>query len=170
MPVRINWPLLTATVCPNIGGLVSGFITQQNISWYETLNRSKIIPPNWLFAPVWTTLYCTMGYSSYLVWRDAGGFQEAAVPLSVYGINLALNWSWSPLFFGTHNIKWALYEIVALSVSTATLGIVFYNVNPVAGYLIIPYFVWTCLATTFNYVIYRDNKQLSAEKTEEKKK
>jgi len=64
----------------------------------------------------------------------------------------------------------ALYEIAALWVNTAAVGIVFYHVNPVAGFLIIPYVVWNSFAAAFNYVIYRDNKQLPVvEKTEGKK-
>ncbi|XP_011694945.1 PREDICTED: translocator protein [Wasmannia auropunctata] len=170
MPVKMNWPMLMATISPNVGGWIGGFITRKNINWYETLKKPKFIPPNWVFAPVWTTLYCTMGYSSYLVWRDGGGFEGAAVPLSVYGLNLALNWSWTPLFFGARNIKWALYEIAALWVSTAAVGVVFYHVSPAAGYLIIPYVVWNSFAAAFNYFIYRDNKQLPAvEKAEGKK-
>ncbi|XP_011873922.1 PREDICTED: translocator protein [Vollenhovia emeryi] len=158
MPVRINWPMLAATVCPNIGGWVGGLITQKNISWYESLVKPKYTPPNWVFGPVWTTLYCTMGYASYLVWRDGGGFEAAAVPLGIYGLNVALNWSWTPLFFGAHKIKLALYEHVAVWTSTVAVGIAFYHTKPIAGYLIIPYIVWETAAILMNYCIYRDNK------------
>lgn len=68
-------------------------------------------------------------------------------------------------------ITQALYEIVALWVNTAAVGITFYDVNPTAGYLIIPYLAWTTVATALSYFIYRDNKQLSidAKAAEEKK-
>ncbi|XP_020291215.1 translocator protein [Pseudomyrmex gracilis] len=171
MPVRIDWPLLGATVLPNVGGWAGAYYTKKNMPWYETLKKPTWNPPKWMFGPVWTGLYCTMGYSSYLVWRDGGGFKEAAGPLAIYGLNLALNWTWTPLFFGCRSLKWSLYEIVALCASTAAVGIAFYNVNHVAGYLIVPYFAWTSLATALNYVIYRDNKEQSAiEKSVQEKK
>lgn len=159
MPVKISWPIIGAIIYPNVGGWAGSYITRKNIKpWYESLKRPSWTPPNWAFGPVWTTIYCSMGYSSYLVWRDGGGFSEAIIPLSIYGTNLILNWSWTPLFFGLHNIKWALYEITLLWGSTVAMGISFYNVNPIAGYLIVPYLVWSSFATALNYVIYRDNK------------
>ncbi|CAK9809475.1 Translocator protein [Anthophora plagiata] len=170
MPVKIAWPVVAAVIHPNIGGWAGNYFTRKNIvPWYESLKKPVWTPPKWAFAPVWTTLYCTMGYSSYLVWRDGGGFKEAIIPLSIYGTNLLLNWSWPPLFFGLHNIKWALYEIVLLWGSTVAMGMAFYNVNPLAGCLIIPYLAWTSLATALNYVIYRDNKPSIEAAPEEKK-
>ncbi|XP_017887314.1 translocator protein [Ceratina calcarata] len=169
MPVKVSLPLVIGIIHPNIGGWASSYLTRKNLKpWFESLKRPAWAPPNWAFAPVWTTLYCTMGYSSYLVWRDGGGFREAAVPLAIYGTNLILNWSWPPLFFGLHKIKLALYEIVVLWGSTAVLGVAFYNVNPLAGYLIVPYLAWTTLATALNYTIYRDNRE-SIEAADEKK-
>ncbi|XP_076755227.1 translocator protein [Xylocopa sonorina] len=170
MPVKISWPLMIGIVHPNIGGWAGSYFTKKSIKpWYESLKRPVWTPPNWAFAPIWTTIYCTMGYSSYLVWRDGGGFKEAIVPLSIYGTNLILNWSWTPLFFGLRKIDWALYEIALLWGSTALMGVAFYNVNTVAGCLVVPYLAWTTLATALNYTIYRDNKS-SIEATADRKK
>lgn len=73
MPVY--WPVVGATVLPNLGGIAGGYFTRKAIkNWYEKLNKPEWRPPNWAFGPVWTTLYCSMGYASYLVYRDGGGF------------------------------------------------------------------------------------------------
>ncbi|KAK0160811.1 hypothetical protein PV328_008178 [Microctonus aethiopoides] len=159
MPEKLlSWPIVVGVIHPNVGGLLGGFITRKNINpWYESLKKPSWTPPKWAFGPVWTSLYCSMGYASYLVHRDGGGFQNAAIPLSIYSINLALNWAWTPIFFGAHNIKLALYEIILLWGSTAVLGISFYKVNRLAGCLILPYLAWNTLATALNYVVYRDN-------------
>ena len=101
------WRIAGAVSLPMAGGILNGVLTRNNIkNWYETLNFPSYRPPNWIFGPMWTSLYAGMGYASYLVWKDGGGFGgPAGIPLAVYGTQLALNWAWSPIFFGQHNIK-----------------------------------------------------------------
>ncbi|KAI8126798.1 hypothetical protein FF38_05374 [Lucilia cuprina] len=148
-----------AVVLPNLGGIAGGFVTKKNIKpWYETLKHPSFRPPNWLFAPMWTTLYSGMGYASYLVWKDGGGFSgDAKLPLIVYGSQLALNWAWSPIFFGQHNLKGGLIDIIALTATASTCGVLFYNINKVAGCIFIPYIAWLGFASLLNYSVYKLN-------------
>lgn len=100
-----------AILLPNIGGWISGIQTKQHIkTWYETLQLPKCRPPNWVFPIAWTTLYTTMGYASYVIWKQGNGFNGAArMPLILYGSQLALNFAWTPIFFGMHELKWVSF-------------------------------------------------------------
>lgn len=88
------WSQITAAILlPSLSGFASGMIVRKNMkSWYEHLNHSKFRPPNYVFPIVWKSLYCSMGYASYLVWKDGGGFNGAArLPLMLYGAQYMLN-------------------------------------------------------------------------------
>lgn len=148
-----------AVILPQLGGFVNGKLTRMEITgWYNQLNFPSFRPPNWVFGPVWTTLYTGMGYASYLVWKTGGGFSgPAQIPLILYGTQLALNWAWTPIFFRMHQLKWSVVEILALTASVGATGIAFYNINKLAGYLFIPYFAWSAFASVLNYSIYKLN-------------
>ncbi|XP_028652480.1 translocator protein [Erpetoichthys calabaricus] len=144
---------------PHVGGYFGWMFTRKSVpTWYETLNRPSWRPPNKVFPVVWTTLYTGMGYGSYLVWKELGGFTEdAVVPLGLYGAQLALNWAWTPIFFGAHKIKWAFYELLVLYGTVGATMFSWYRVNKTATLLMVPYLMWLTLAATLNYRIWRDN-------------
>ena len=77
--------------------------------------------------------------------------------LMLYSSHLLLNWAWTPIFFGQHNVKLAAYEISALWVAVVACGIKFFSINKVAGMLFIPYQVWVTLATALTFDIWRKN-------------
>nr|XP_016943926.1 translocator protein [Drosophila suzukii] len=160
-----------AVILPNLGGIYNGRLTRQNLqNWYANLKFPSFKPPNAVFAPMWISLYAGMGYGSYLVWRDGGGFsgEGAKLPLIAYGTQLALNWAWTPIFFGQHNIKGALIDIVALTATAGACGVLFYRVNKTAGLLFVPYLAWLGFATALNYAIWKLNPEEKKPLEEEK--
>ena len=110
-----------------------------------------------------------MGYASYLVWKNGGGFGGAArFPLMLYTGQFALNMAWTPIFFGMHELKWSSVEIVALTAAATATGISFYNIDKIAGYLFIPYVAWLTFASYLNISIYRMNPPKGIEEKKEK--
>jgi tryptophan-rich sensory protein len=89
--------IVIACVIPLLGSWIVGFTAQRNMyPWYDTINRPTWGPPNWVFGPVWTYLYLSMGYASFRIWSEGPGFNSIArVPLILYVIQLILNWTWS---------------------------------------------------------------------------
>ena len=144
---------LLATLLPFAGAIPGSIITRKNQSWYEHIQKPTWRPPKWAFGPVWTALYAGMGYASYLVYEDGAD----QVALALYSTQLALNWAWTPIFFGLHNLKLAAFEISALWVSVAACGAKFYSINTTAGLLFVPYLVWVTLATALNFNIWKNN-------------
>ena len=133
-------------------GIIGSLFTSPNIdSWYAILNRPWFTPPNWVFAPVWITLYTLMGISLYLVLKKK---PKNKLPIYVFGIQLALNALWSYLFFGLNNPFYAFIEIIFLYAFILASIILFYKVDKRASYLLIPYIIWVSVATLLNYYIW----------------
>ena len=124
--------------------------------WYEQLVKPSWRPPNWLFAPAWTILYLTIAVSGWLVWRDFG-FAAAALPLTVYAIQLVLNAAWTPIFFGLHRPDLAFFEIVLLWLSILATIALFYPLNAGAAWLLVPYLAWVTFAAALNLAIWQLN-------------
>ena len=133
-------------------GASASLFTEPNIpTWYAHLLRPAIAPPNWVFAPVWTTLYVLMAVAAWRVWRVAGAVSR---PLLLFYLQLALNAAWSFLFFKAHHIAYALADIVALLVAILATSHAFGRRDRVAQILFLPYLVWVSFATVLNGAIW----------------
>lgn len=124
--------------------------------WYQTLTKPTWTPPNWLFGPVWTTLYILMGISAWLVWNQ-GGFQQNKTALSIFFIQLFFNVIWSGLFFGLQQLTMAFIDIVLLWILILTMIITFYKSHKIAGLINILYLLWVSYAGALNFQIWRLN-------------
>jgi tryptophan-rich sensory protein len=122
-------------------------------AWYASIAKPSFNPPNWIFAPVWTTLYVLMAVAAWRVWVRSG--LSAAVVL--WGVQLVLNAIWSPLFFELHRIDLALADIVALLVLLIATVVAFFRIDRVAGWLMVPYLAWVAFATVLTGAIFRLN-------------
>lgn len=145
--------LLSIALVSIAAGLGAGFGPGE---WYTSLNKPSWNPPNWIFGPVWTTLYLLMAVSSWLVWRRRG-VQAVYGALALYGVQLLLNAIWTPLFFGAKMMGLAFAEILILEVFILATIVAFYRVRPLYGYLLVPYACWVGFATFLNFTLWRLN-------------
>ncbi|HWA88425.1 MAG TPA: TspO/MBR family protein [Rhizomicrobium sp.] len=147
---------LVAFVALTLGvGLSAAYFTEPEIAgWYTTLAKPSFNPPNWVFAPVWTTLYVVMAVAAWRTWRVAG---LMSVALSLYLLQLTLNFAWSLIFFGQHEIALALVDIAALWIAILATVIAFFRADGWAGALMLPYLAWVGFAGVLNYEIWRLN-------------
>lgn len=124
--------------------------------WYQELVKPSWTPPNWLFGPVWSLLYLMMGVAAWLIWKQ-NGFSGAILPLGFFLLQLILNGLWSWLFFGKHLIGVAFIDIVLLWAAILVTMILFWQRQPLAGILFLPYLLWVSYASTLNFALWRMN-------------
>jgi len=152
-----NWfSLLACIIGVELVGIISSLFTVSSVSgWYQTLVKPVFNPPSSVFGPVWTILYAMIGISLYLVIsnkvikKKSDSLKEKAY--WAFGIQLALNFLWSILFFGVHNIGLAFIEIIVLWLAILFNLIIVYKISKASFWLLVPYFIWVSFASLLNY-------------------
>ncbi|MEP6726924.1 MAG: TspO/MBR family protein, partial [Bacteroidota bacterium] len=128
-------------------GLLGGIFTAPEIqTWFLHLNKPLWNPPNWLFAPVWTSLYLLMGIAFYLIWKAKAGIDTKRWAIIIFIAQFALNFMWSYIFFKEHQMGWAFVEIVVLWIAIFCTIIAFSRINTTAAWLLVPYISWVSFA------------------------
>lgn len=139
-------------------GAVIGFSTRSNIStWYTDLQKPVYFPTKKLIAPVWTILYILMGIALYLIW-DQNPSPQRSIALTLFFIQLALNFFWSFLFFNFHLMGIALLDILLLVIFIILCINSFSKMNEIAAWLFVPYLAWVGFASLLNFSIWRLNR------------
>ena len=115
--------------------------------WYSSLTKPSFNPPDWIFAPVWTTLYLFMTIAIWAAWHK--NYRDVNL-VFYYLIHLVFNTTWSIVFFVFHNILIALFNLVVLIFFIIFLMFKFKKVNNISFILMIPYLLWCLYALILN--------------------
>lgn len=139
-------------------GWIGSYFTYSKIpTWYALLQKPEFSPPNFVFGPVWTTLYILMGISLYLIWSKKVTGKKVKLRrmgLKIFGVQLILNGLWSIVFFGAEEVLFAFIVILGLW-GTIIFSMYYFNkISKVATYLLIPYLLWVTFASVLNLSIF----------------
>jgi tryptophan-rich sensory protein len=154
LPHRRPWlSLAVAILAVEIVGASGAIFTAQGLGeWYSSLRRPAAAPPNWLFGPVWTSLFGLIGVALWLVWRQYDERPDAArVAMGVFAVHFAFNLGWSAVFFGLQSIGWGLAVIALLWLLIVATMVAFDHVDRRAALLLVPYLLWVSFAAYLNY-------------------
>ena len=142
--------IISVVGCELVGLAGTPFTISAIPTWYESLNKPFFAPPNWIFGPVWTLLYFLMGVAFFLIWKQGWEKKKVKTAGLFFLAQLALNFIWSPIFFGLRAPFLALIMIMGMWVLIILTMKFFYPLSRVAFYLLIPYLLWVSFATLLN--------------------
>jgi tryptophan-rich sensory protein len=125
-------------------------------TFYSGLVRPDWAPPPSVFGPVWAVLYVLMGLAAWIVWRKSG-FRSARGALALFMAQLALNASWSWLFFAWHRGALAFADVVLLWATVLGTAVAFWRTNRLAGAMLLPYLAWVSFAAALNFSVWQLN-------------
>ena len=135
------------------GGTAIGMATGPD-AWFAALAKPSFHPPNWVFAPVWSTLYVMIGVAGWLAWTHA----RSSLAMKLWWLQLVLNFCWSPTFFSLHRPGLALAIIVVLVVTIWAFVAATARRLPAAALLFVPYGLWVLFATALNAALFILNR------------
>jgi tryptophan-rich sensory protein len=160
MAAQRDWKKLALITVPAIvlAGSASGWLSNSGYGndWFDGLMKPPFMPPGWAFPIAWTTLYCLMGVAVAII-LAAPASSQRRLALTLFWIQLALNYAWSPVFFAAHDIKLGETVILAMLVVALASAALFRRIDTRAGLLMLPYLLWLCFAYALNSAIDRLN-------------
>jgi len=135
------------------GGTAIGAATGPD-AWFAALAKPSFNPPNWVFAPVWSTLYVMIGVAGWRGWTHA----PSSLAMKLWWLQLVLNFCWSPVFFSLHRPGLALAIIVVLLATIWAFVVAASRRLPAAALLFVPYGLWVLFATALNAALFILNR------------
>jgi tryptophan-rich sensory protein len=142
--------IISIFIC-QLAGFIGSFFTRVSVdTWYKNLTKPFFNPPNWVFSPVWITLYFLMGVSFFLIWTKDLYMSKKKKALSIFLIQLIFNTIWSMVFFGLKNIYLSVVVIIALWFLILFTILEFYKISKVSAFLLVPYILWVSFAGILN--------------------
>lgn len=145
--------IVSIVACQGAGLIGSLFTTTAIPTWYTGLQKPFFTPPNWVFAPAWTTLYMLMAVAAFLIWRKGLDQKGVRLALIIFLIQLVLNTLWSIVFFGLESPFYGIMVIIALWIAILLTMIKFFKLSTMAGVLMTPYIGWVSFAAVLNVAI-----------------
>ncbi|MBT8457600.1 MAG: tryptophan-rich sensory protein [Rhodobacteraceae bacterium] len=129
--------------------------------WYKTLDKPPWTPPDWLFPVAWTVLYLSMSAAAARV----APLDGSAYAMAFFALQIALNTLWTPVFFGLRRMGMGFVVLLCLWVAVAATLVTFWQLDWIAGLLIVPYLVWVTVAGALNFSVWRRNPNAAAPST-----
>tara|TARA_B100000700_G_C14914209_1_gene793821 strand:+ start:368 stop:832 length:465 start_codon:yes stop_codon:yes gene_type:complete len=139
--------LLVTFIASGVGGFVTSSFKEP---WYSEIILPTFNPPSWLFGPVWTILYIFMSVAAWKVWNMS--FNRKI--LQIYFIHIFFNAIWSIIFFGFHQILFALIDLGIILIFIIWLMKIYYKISKISFVLMIPYLLWSSYALVLNATIF----------------
>ncbi len=147
---KVNWfQLLAIILITELAGVLSSLSSGNVGQIYASLNKPPLSPPGWLFGVVWPILYLLMGIAAYIIYQ-APQSPEREKAINLYWVQLFINFLWPIVFFRFEWFWISVLVILLLDVLVLITTILFYRINKIAGYLMIPYLLWILFATYLN--------------------
>lgn len=152
---RSWWKIaLVAVVAIEVLGGLSGWLSNSGFGnlWFDSLDKPSFMPPGPAFGIVWPILYALLGVAVAMVIAQPSS-PRRTFGLTLFSIQLLLNFAWSPIFFAAHDISLAKWVIFIMAIIAAAAAGQFWRIRTAAGMLLIPYLAWLIFAATLNSVI-----------------
>ncbi len=147
--------LVVALVVCYIAAFIGSLFTTSSIdTWYSTIQKPAFTPPNWVFGPVWTTLFTLMGISLFLIIRKGFADKDVRIGVVLFAAQLVLNILWSVIFFTLHQPFYSFIEIIGLWIAIFFTTFWFWKISRLGSSLLFPYLLWVAIAALLNFYVW----------------
>lgn len=152
---KINMGILIITILiPLLVGGISAALSAKGMASYGTMAKPPLSPPSWAFSVAWTILYVMMGLATYFVAVSEADLHTKTIALTIYGIQLVMNFMWSLIFFNWDAYLIAFVWLMIMWCLVIICAIKFYPISKMACALMIPYILWLTFAAYLNMGAY----------------